>query len=835
MGKTISSILTTGITLTPSYDPLTITSQGAILGGNDAIYGGHAQAWQIANAGLLEASGPAVVLLGSGSTVTNTGTITDSNTVAEAIRINSGQGTVTNSGNIIGGFDGVVLTAGGTVTNSSGTIAGTGNVGIYISGGAATVTNAGTMSGSAASVQFSGTFADRLIVDPGAVFHGMAVGGSGSNTLELASGTSSATGTLDTNLGSAFSNFKSIEIDAGAKWQFAAGNYASPGVDLTDAGTLANAGVIEAAVTMAAGSSLGNAGLISQLGENGLEGTAVKAASGGVVITNTGSIAGLSGIVLRQGGTVINSGTVTGFGVGVDISGGNGTVTNAGILYSEVGYSLAFAGNYTDRLIVDPGAVFVGDVIGGSGTNTLELAAGTTSATGTINQLGSSIVGFGTVTVDAGAHWVSAAADTVASGEVLTDAGIFTNDGVIDTTVGVEAGGTLTNAAGATISTSGVGSEGVLASGVADLISNAGSIAGTRDGIALFAGGTVTNLAGGRISGNFGVYGGGPANVTNAGSIAGVHDGIELFAGGSIVNLAGGVISGGGEGIYIGGGAGTITNAGTITGVVQFEGSYNDRVVLDPGGVFSGNVIGGSGTNTLELAAGTGTIAAFTASFPNFDAIDADGGANWTVDLSSGESLANPAGDVFTLAAETGATVSLSGVGGDVFSNAGSVSVAGAGTADINLSFVNSGLVSQGAGKLAFLGPVTNVGTMALNAGAMSFGSSITGRGTVKLAAGTTLTLADGAAAGQTVNFSGAGTLDLGAPLDFHARITDFAKGCAVDLLSSAATTLSFANGTLTVDKGTTLVANLDFGKSYALSDFSLGSDGHGGALITFK
>src|ERR1019366_4456633 len=100
-----------------------------------------------------------------------------------------------NAGTIGGGADGVVLTGGGTVSNA-GSISGTGNAGGYISGGAGTVTNAGTIGGGTDAVQFSGAFADRVILDPGAVFNGLVKGGSGGNTLELAAGTAGATGTL---------------------------------------------------------------------------------------------------------------------------------------------------------------------------------------------------------------------------------------------------------------------------------------------------------------------------------------------------------------------------------------------------------------------------------------------------------------------------------------------------------------------------------------------------------------------------------------------------------------------------------------------------------------
>ena len=89
------------------------------------------------------------------------------------------------------------------------------------------VINAGTISGVTAAVQLAAGQANRLVVDPGAVFVGRVNGGDGVgatavSTLELASGAS--TGTL-TGLGTQFVNFNSIAFDTGASW-FLAGDTA---------------------------------------------------------------------------------------------------------------------------------------------------------------------------------------------------------------------------------------------------------------------------------------------------------------------------------------------------------------------------------------------------------------------------------------------------------------------------------------------------------------------------------------------------------------------------------------------------------------------------------
>ena len=149
--------------------------------------------------------------------------------------------TVTNAGVITGTFAGTVshgditlvvgagvsMSTGGAVTNQSGgTITGA-SYGVYITTGAGTVVNAGTISGSEGAVRLAAGQTDRLVVDPGRLFNGTVNGGntigaSAVSTLELASGASA--GTLF-GLGPTVANFGSISFDTGADW-FIAGNTA---------------------------------------------------------------------------------------------------------------------------------------------------------------------------------------------------------------------------------------------------------------------------------------------------------------------------------------------------------------------------------------------------------------------------------------------------------------------------------------------------------------------------------------------------------------------------------------------------------------------------------
>jgi glycosyltransferase involved in cell wall biosynthesis len=853
MSKTISNSISTGITLTSAYDPLVITRTGTIeTSGAAAIYGNDSQYWQITNSGLVDGLGSYGIDLLAASTITNLGTVT-SNGIA--LRIDNGAGRVTNSGTLGGFQDGIALTDGGTVTNT-GTIGGILGAGIEIAGDAGTVTNAGTISGHEYAVQFSGSFADRVIVDPGAVFTGKVQGGTGSNTLELAAGTAGATGTLTGFGSSSFTNFETITIDPGANWQFDATDTISTYVTLTDQGTLANAGVIDTRVTLVGGASLANTGTIQGHYPGAFAG--VDITEGVATVTNAGTIAGYaydvflggggsvgntgtiktgnygdSGVYIRSGilnnsgdiqgysvgaeldlgGTVINTGYISETGTdltpyqqAIYIRGGAATVVNAGTIVGLAGTAIKFSGSYADRLIVDPGAVFTGKVRGGSGTNTLEFAVGTAGATGTLSGFGTSFTNFGTIVVDSGAKWELDGAVS----------GTLENAGLLVATVTMAGGGTVSNT-------------GTIDAGAASY------------GITLVAGGTVSNTGQGALieGSRYGLRATGEAaTIINGGTILGTSGlnggGIGLYAGGTIFNT--GAINGAGDfGIYITGGAATVSNAGSIggaAGAVYFKGSTTDRVILDPGAVFQGKVVGGSGSNTLELAAGfagaTGTMSGFGTSFTNFGTIVVDSGAKWELDGAVSGTLENAGLLVATVTMAGGGTVSNTGtidagagsygitlLAGGTVSNTGKGALIegsryGIRAASEAATIVNggtilgtSGLNGGGIGLYAG-GTVTNTG--AIN-GAGDFGIYITGGAATVTNAGSI-----GGAAGA-VYFKGSGTdrviLDPGAV--FQGKVVGGSGSNTLELAAGTAGATgtlsgfgtSFTNfSTLTIDPG---------------------------------
>ncbi|MEJ0014987.1 MAG: Hint domain-containing protein [Acetobacteraceae bacterium] len=119
------------------------------------------------------------------------------------------------------------------------------------------------------------------------------------------------------------------------------------------------------------------------------------------------------------------------------------------------------------------------------------------------------------------------------------------------------------------------------------------------------------------------------------------------------------------------GGAGsTLVNAGTITATgpsdfAVFFDAPGDRLVIHPGAVFNGLVVGGGTDATIELAsaASAGTLSGLGTDFLYFDHVDVDAGATWTLAGTNSVGL----GITFTIAA--GASLDVTGTltGGAAF------------------------------------------------------------------------------------------------------------------------------------------------------------------------
>ena len=264
--------------------------------------------------------------------------------------------TVTNYGTIDGGpaagSEGAELDQGGNVTNNSGgTIRGTGFGLVFTGNSAATVTNAGAISGTMASVEFFGTGANTLTLQTGSTLTGDAKGsiaGGATNALVL-----QGKGTANNN----FDNFNTLDVQANASWTLGgdstfgattvssgtlvvAGNLSSGPATLGDAaGDLAQLGIASTGSWDILGDSgiglgsspssfISNSGLFEKTGGSGTSDIAPQLLNKGTVLVSSGTL-DLEGAVSGKGmdrisgGSTLEFDSTVGGGQTIDFLGGD--------------------------------------------------------------------------------------------------------------------------------------------------------------------------------------------------------------------------------------------------------------------------------------------------------------------------------------------------------------------------------------------------------------------------------------------------------------------------------------------------------------------------------
>jgi hypothetical protein len=437
---------------------VTNSAGASIKGGSAGVYIGTGASGTVTNSGSINAasaSGAGVALGGGGNITNNSGGSISGG--AFGVFTTGTLGTLSNSGSISGAH-GVGLEAGGSVTNTaSGTISGQ-SAGVFVTGGAATLSNAGNISataGSGADIEGGGSITNLAgATISGSTFGVFLTGGSGTVT-----NTGSISGATDA-------------------------------IDLAGGGSITNnsGGSISGShgISLAAGGSVTNAASASILGQ--VDG--VFAQGGAATLSNAGSISATAGTGadIEGGGSVTNlaGATISGSTFGIFLTGGSGTVTNAGTISGGT-YAIDFAGSGTNRLVVDPGAVFVGGVTGGSGTSTLELASGTGSiggvGTGSFNH-------FQVLAVDAGASWTLNGANIAPT---VLDDGTVNIAGSLDVSTAVDPNSTglFQLGSGATLEVAadtGTATPVNFQGGSSELIIDNAALFGTNVGTASYAG-----------------------------------------------------------------------------------------------------------------------------------------------------------------------------------------------------------------------------------------------------------------------------------------------------------------------------------------------------------
>ena len=448
---TVTPVQTTTFNLNP-FESQIIFGAGTNIdttatAGVDAIFGDTSTIWAVTNQGTIQGSLRGVFLGGAGSSLINSGTISQTGNLVNSagVRLDNG-GTVTNQANaaIIGGVE--IDGAPGTVTNA-GTITAPISTGVFLTKGG-TVTNqvGGTIDGKFFGVLFSGLSA--TVVNAGSITTtGPTGNGVSSSTSTAISVTNQTGGTISGTVNGISSNGTVTAINDGT---------------ITGDGS----GIIARTVNVNS-----NAGKIEATGTSVLTPVAAIRAVIDADINNTNGL--IQAITPDGGGAGILAGAAT------VANTGNGTTT--GIIAGDAFGISATIVHVTGNTSVIEATGVNGIAIKGTDI-TVDSNSGSIRAT---NNTGGSAISGKNVTVTGNAGRIEATGVNGAGIQASTTLAVNNLNGGI-----ISGGGfgifantastvVVTNAAGGTISGGGVGLE-ILGSGT---VTNAGTISGATNSV----------------------------------------------------------------------------------------------------------------------------------------------------------------------------------------------------------------------------------------------------------------------------------------------------------------------------------------------------------------
>jgi hypothetical protein len=620
--------------------------------------------------------------------------------------------------------------------------------------------------------------------------------------------------------------------------------------DSTTTGIVLNSTVYSRRVAVQGGVTVanGNPGGIGLFGDS----------SADWAITNFGMVSGeLEGLRLLSG-SVVNYGSISGSRVGVDISGGGdiaAKIANNGLISGVYGVLIANSVYGTGAIsarITNDGTISSA----GLHSQGVQISGGEIAAT--IANHGAIIGGF------LSGVGISGTGDVAAR---------ITND---DTMAGGKGGSGLAISGGGSVSATVINHGAITAGGsdggdalhvlgvddVSARITNYGAIsARNNSGIRVLGAGhvaaelanygTITNTDGGPGRAGISIGAGNSpgnleASVANDGSIAGSFFGISFAGTGAAEVVNRGVISGRtgiGFAGYYGAATGTVTNSGTIAGTsgtaIQF-GTGNERLIVNPGAVFVGRIVGGAGSTTLELEK-RGPTEGTIGGIAGFGRIEEDANTSWSLtdsnNLTAGASidLGNHAMLAVAGTLDSDGDLNLSGQGILSVTAAGRIEIgSSSASATAGTIQVDRGAVLTGTGAIS--GAFIDDGTIKVAAGVLNLNGDVAGSGMLFIGPDARLTIA-GAVGGPGLGFLAGEdeTLALGRPGSVLSTISGFGSGDTIDLLGiGKATSASFAAGVLHVASPSGPVS-LNLTGSYTTQNFVLSSDHHGGTNIAWR
>ncbi|MBZ3691933.1 autotransporter outer membrane beta-barrel domain-containing protein [Phyllobacterium calauticae] len=381
-----------------------VENSGTVSGGQYGIYGGNALT--VTNQATATISGNfSGVATSDIAAISNAGTISGGVYGIVAGVPNSGKGfTLANSGLIAGSNAGVSLSTGSNATvaisilNLAGgkiRATGAGSYGITTLHGSTVVTNqaGATIAGSGAAIAGMDLFTDLVVQNAGSISGGTAAGiwsyGGGEITNQAGATITGAGGVAYVrsryNTGNILTNAGAIDATS---FTFVAGNGATAG---------AGAGVYIGGVYKPVGAQVNN------LVGGSIAGTVYGIYSGGafspddagpVTVTNAGAISGITGISFNSAvGTVVNTGTITGYG---------GTA----IQFDQ-------GGAFPNSVTLGTGSVLNGNVLGGAGNDALILQ-------GSNSENAGKFVNFETLSMQ-GVDWTLSGAGIFSTGSEIAN------------------------------------------------------------------------------------------------------------------------------------------------------------------------------------------------------------------------------------------------------------------------------------------------------------------------------------------------------------------------------------------------------------------------------
>lgn len=572
----------------------TLTNAGSMSGYNGLVSRGAITTFN--NSGTIPGGFQGIGLAeGSFGTFTNSGTVSGGD-YAMSTQLGTTIGTLTNSGTFTG-YNGIVSSSvTGTIRNlAAGQIIGTGNRGLGQYAALTLLENAGTISGynaieAAADI---GTIDNKL----GGILQGGQRGiwlTDAAKTVGtiLNDGTISGSNAIE-NYGNITTLTNNAAITGTGDW----GIYHGSGT----IGTLTNAatGTISGAYGIGV---YGNAGTIDNAGTiQGNSVDAIRLGSAGTItlLSNSGSMTGVSRGFISEGGTVTtfnNTGSISG-GNAIESYGdinaftNSGTVTGTGTwgFYTQNGGVGTLTNTNTGTITgLSQGVGLINNTVGNidnqgliQGTNGHGIYLYDSNVTGITNS----------GTVIGGSRGIFA--DNSGSIDFITNSG--TIEGVSHA-MELRTVGTVTNTATGLIQSTG-GGGGIITYGDTTLIANDGLISGGLNGYGIGAyGGTLSAITNtGTIEGRRGIhselipFG----TITNSGTIQGTDYGMVLADTDTVTNTATGVIrsTAGDSGIYLYGNTNLITNDGLISGTIRgiYQAGGSTTTITNTGRIEGGN------------------------------------------------------------------------------------------------------------------------------------------------------------------------------------------------------------------------------------------------------